>query len=136
MKHNCYAGTQLDAALTIIDDHPEQVGPIFSDIGADDFHGDTYKLNTETFNKHLAALDQRLTGVILPKLLAAIADSHGQRTTDPVMMNYYDPYENKRPNVHPYFIQIDDPTRCGGPKERERRYARPASISLMTRRRV
>lgn len=112
VKHNFYAGSQLDAALTIIHDHPGQVGPISLDIGADDFQGDVNtngcKLNVADFNKRLAALDQRLAGVILPKLVAAITDSKGQRTTDLVLMNYYDPYENLCPNVHPYFVQIDN----------------------------
>jgi hypothetical protein len=64
-------------------------------------------VNGSGWDADLAALDQNLTGVILPRLVAALTDRHGVRTGDLVMMNYYDPWQNECPNAVSYVVQLN-----------------------------
>lgn len=103
--HNYYLGSQLNAALSFLKNHAGQVSPVSLDIGANDLLPDINSSNctvSSTWNTDLANLDSRLTGTILPKLVSALTNSSGQRTGDLVMMNYYDPYQNKCPNSLSY----------------------------------
>ncbi|MBF6591124.1 MAG: SGNH/GDSL hydrolase family protein [Ktedonobacterales bacterium] len=102
--HNYYFSPQLNAAINFIKGHAGRVSPVSLDIGANDLLPD---INSSTctvsasWNTDLANLDARLTGTILPKLVAALT-VNGVRTGDLVMMNYYDPYQNKCPNSLSY----------------------------------
>jgi lysophospholipase L1-like esterase len=94
--HNYYLGPQLHAALSFINAHRGHVSPVSLDIGANDLLPD---INASTcavsssWSSDLSALDNRLTGTILPELVAALT-VNGVRTGDLVMMNYYDPFQN------------------------------------------
>lgn len=71
------------------------------DIGANDLLPDINVSNctvSSSWETDLANVDARLTGTILPQLVAAMTNSSGVRTGDLVMMNYYDPYQNACPN--------------------------------------
>ena len=57
--------------------------------------------------REIAALDSRVTGTILPQLVAALTNSSGVRTGDLVMMNYYDPYQNSCPNSLAYVQELN-----------------------------
>jgi lysophospholipase L1-like esterase len=96
--HNYYLGSQLNAAVSFIKGHAGKVSPVSLDIGANDLLPDISGSNctiSSSWSTDLANLDSRLTGTILPKLTAALANSGGIRTGDLVMMNYYDPFENQ-----------------------------------------
>lgn len=103
LRHSYYGGSQLDAALMFIHDHPGQVGPVSLDIGADDMLPDvnegTCTIDQNKWNADLARVDHDLTGTILPKLTSTLKDSSGKVTGQLVMMNYYDPFHNKCPNA-------------------------------------
>lgn len=102
--HDYYLGSQLSAALSFIRAHRGQVSPVSLDMGANDLLPD---INSSTcavsssWSTDLANLDNRLVNTILPQLVAALK-VNGVRTGDLVMMNYYDPYQNKCPNSVSY----------------------------------
>jgi lysophospholipase L1-like esterase len=91
LLHNYYVGAQLKAAVSFIKNHPGKVSPVSLDIGANDLLPDissSCSINPN-WTTDLSNLNSRLTGTILPQLLAAL-----NGTGDLVMMNYYDPYQN------------------------------------------
>lgn len=110
LRHNQYSGSQLSAAVKFIKGHAGQVSPVSLDIGANDLlpdiNGSTCTISS-TWSTDLANVDTRLTGTILPQLVAALTNTSGVRTGDLVMMNYYDPYQNQCPNTVPYVQQIN-----------------------------
>lgn len=108
--HNYYLGSQLNAAVSYIKRYPGQVSPVSLDIGANDLLGDISSSTcavSSSWASDLAALDSRLTGTILPKLVAALTNSSGARTGDLVMMNYYDPYQNACPTSVTYVQELN-----------------------------
>jgi lysophospholipase L1-like esterase len=100
-----YTGAQLSAAVTYLHLYAGHISPVTLDIGANDIDQDTNSstcvINTAQFNSDLATLDYNLTHVILPQLVAAMTID-GRMTGDLLMMNYYDPLQNKCPNTVPY----------------------------------
>lgn len=111
LKRSFYAGPQLAAAVAFLTAHQGKVSPVSLDIGANDMIRDldpsTCTVNGSGWDADLAALDQNLTGVILPRLVAALTDRRGVRTGDLVMMNYYDPWQNECPNAVSYVVQLN-----------------------------
>jgi lysophospholipase L1-like esterase len=105
-----YIGPQLDAALIYLALHSGQVSPVTLDIGANDFlpliNTSTCVINVSAFNSALVTLDSNLRQTILPELHAALM-VNGQLTGDLVMMNYYDPLQNKCPNTVPYVEEVN-----------------------------
>ena len=104
LLHNYYFGSQLNAAVNFINGHKGQVSPVSLDMGANDLLPDINASTcaiSSTWTTDLANLDARMTGTILPKLVAALT-VNGKRTGDLVIMNYYDPYQNQCPNTLPY----------------------------------
>jgi len=104
LLHNYYFGAQLTAAVNFLKAHPGQVSPVSLDMGANDLLPDINASTcaiSSTWTTDLANLDTRMTGTILPKLVAALT-VNGKRTGDLVIMNYYDPYQNQCPNTLPY----------------------------------
>jgi lysophospholipase L1-like esterase len=99
-----YVGSQLNAALAYLHVYAGQVSPVTLDIGANDITRDintsNCTINQQQFQKDLATLDKNLTQTILPQLHAALT-VNGQVTGDLVMMNYYDPFQNKCPATVP-----------------------------------
>lgn len=102
VQHNYYSGSQLNAALAFIAQHPGQVGPISLDIGANDVLGD---INPRTcavdpyWRTDLRNLDDNLTNIILPKLLLALSQSTSTPWRELALMNYYNPYQQACPNT-------------------------------------
>lgn len=113
--HNYYLGSQLNAAVFYLKYYAGKVSPVSLDIGANDLLPDI-NLSTCTvsssWESDLAALDSRLTGTILPKLVAAMTNKSGARTGDLVMMNYYDPYQNACPNSLTFVSSVRTSTAC------------------------
>jgi lysophospholipase L1-like esterase len=108
--HNYYLGSQLSAAELFLALHPGQVSPVSLDIGANDLLPDINRSTctvSSTWATDLATVDNNVTQTILPGLLSALKDSHGNLTGDLVMMNYYDPFQNLCPNTVPYIQQIN-----------------------------
>jgi lysophospholipase L1-like esterase len=108
--HNYYLGSQLDAATFFLATHPGQVSPVTLDMGANDLLPD---INPSTcvvspsWTSDLATLNSNLVTTILPRLVAALTNSSGQRTGDLILTNYYDPYINKCPNSLTYVQQMN-----------------------------
>lgn len=108
--HNYYLGSQLNAAVNYLTYYSGKVSPVSLDIGANDLLPDIDKSTctvSSSWESDLSALDTRLTGTILPKLVAALTNSKGVRTGDLVMMNYYDPYQNICPNSLAYVQELN-----------------------------
>ena len=105
-----YLGSQLNAALFYLAQHPGQVSPVTLDIGATNFTPDintkTCAINTTKFASDLATLDADLTSTILPKLHNALV-VNGKLTGDLVVMNYYDPFQNICPDTVPYIQTVN-----------------------------
>jgi lysophospholipase L1-like esterase len=104
-----YVIAQLSAAVAYLHAHAGKVSPVTLDIGANDLIPD---LNASTcavssnWASDLATVDSNLTQVILPQLVAAMTVD-GKVTGDLLLMNYYDPYQNRCPNTVPYIQQIN-----------------------------
>ncbi len=100
-----YLGSQLSAAVAYLHLYAGHVSPVTLDIGANDIDHDlnssTCAIDTTQFASHIATLDYNLTHVILPQLVAAMT-INGHMTGDLLVMNYYDPLQNKCPNTIPY----------------------------------
>jgi len=99
--------SQLVAALAYLKANAGKVSPVTLDIGANDmlnkdnFNPFTCAVNKSGFWASLKILDANLTGTILPKLQGALTVK-GRVTGKIVMMNYYDPLQNKCPKSVPY----------------------------------
>lgn len=105
LRKSLYIGPQLTAALNYLHQHSGQVSPITLDIGANDLVLDINRANCTVsphFQTDLQTLDTNLTQTILPQLHAALIVD-GQVTGDLVVMNFYDPYQNRCPNTVSYF---------------------------------
>ncbi|WP_376793829.1 SGNH/GDSL hydrolase family protein [Thermogemmatispora sp.] len=106
-----YLGSQLNAALNFLRAHAGQVSPVTLDIGANDvlpyLNSQTCAIDTTASTSALQTLDYNLRQVILPQLRAALT-VNGQVTGDLLVMNYYDPYQNKCPNTVPYTQQLNE----------------------------
>jgi len=104
-----YIGSQLNAAILYLELNPGKVSPVTLDIGANDMLKD---INTSTcvvsstWESDLATMDANIKQVILPKLAAAMT-VNGQRSGDILLMNYYDPYQNKCPAELPYAQELN-----------------------------
>jgi lysophospholipase L1-like esterase len=104
IDHYYYPGAQLTAAVNFIKNHAGQVSPVTLDIGANDLTGD---INTSTcainanWNTDEQNTISRLT-TILNTLKSAL-----NGTGDLLVMNYYDPYQNKCPNSVPDIQQFN-----------------------------
>lgn len=95
LDHYFYSGAQLTAAVNFIKNHAGQVSPVTLDIGANDLTGD---INTSTcvisanWNTDEQNTIARLT-TIITTLKNAL-----NGTGDLLVMNYYDPFQNKCPD--------------------------------------
>jgi lysophospholipase L1-like esterase len=108
--HNYYLGSQLNAAVSYLKYYSGKVSPVTLDIGANDLLPDINVSNctvSSSWESDLANVDTRLTGTILPKLVAAMTNSSGARTGDLLMMNYYDPFQNACPNSLAYVQELN-----------------------------
>lgn len=105
-----YLGSQLNAATTFLKLFPGQVSPVTLDIGANDVNGDinvsTCVYDQAKFESDLATLDANLTQVILPQLRQAMT-VNSQMSGDLLIMNYYDPYQNRCPGSLPYAQELN-----------------------------
>jgi lysophospholipase L1-like esterase len=105
-----YLGPQLSAALSYLQTFSGQVSPVTLDLGANDllpdFDPSTCQVNVQQFQTDLQTLDTNLRQTILPQLRAALT-VHGRVTGDLVLMNYYDPYQNRCPNTVSYVQTVN-----------------------------
>ncbi len=95
LKKYIYFTPQLQAGVNFIKRHPGQVSPVTLDIGANDMLPDINSSNctiSSSASTHLANVKSNLT-TILSQLKSAL-----NGTGDLLIMNYYDPYQNKCPN--------------------------------------
>jgi len=93
--HDRYAGNQLDAAVAFLEAHRGQVSPVTLEIGANDVLPDfspTTCSKSASGDADLARMDQNITQVILPRLVAALQTPDGARAGDLHLLNYYNPY--------------------------------------------
>lgn len=94
-----YLGTQLGAAVAFLQRHPGQVRAVTLDIGANDLLPDVGRQTCTVgprFPSDLAALDARLVQAILPQLRSAMT-LRGRPVGDLLLLNYYDPFQNRCP---------------------------------------
>jgi hypothetical protein len=97
-RHIQYNGSQFSMAVNFLKQHTGQVSPVSLDIGADDLLPDYARATCgvkASFQQDLARVDIDLTKTILPQLVQTLTNSHGQRTGDLVLMNYYNPFANE-----------------------------------------
>jgi len=105
-----YIGSQLNAALLYLSLHRGQVSPVTLTIGANDLlpaiNSKTCEINASEFDAALPLLDANLTQVILPQLHNALMVD-GKVTGDLVMMNYYDPFQDRCPLTVPLIQEFN-----------------------------
>lgn len=101
LHKSLYLGSQLRAAVNYLRAHAGQVSPVTLDIGVNDLVGDLDAVHctvSPRWLKDLALVENNLKNVIIPQLLAALT-VNGQVTGDLILLNYYDPYQDKCPNT-------------------------------------
>lgn len=101
LHKSIYLGSQLDTAVNYLRAHAGQVSPVTLDIGANDLISDLNVANcvvNPKWSSDLALMESNLKNVILPQLIAAMT-VNGQMTGDLILLNYYDPYQDKCPNT-------------------------------------
>ncbi|MBF6592676.1 MAG: SGNH/GDSL hydrolase family protein [Ktedonobacterales bacterium] len=99
-----YIGAQLGAAVAFLKRHPGQARAVTLDIGANDLLPDVGPQSCAVGPRFLAdlrALDAHLVQTILPQLRAALA-YHGRPAGDLLLLNYYDPFQNRCPASVPF----------------------------------
>ncbi|HTK11956.1 MAG TPA: SGNH/GDSL hydrolase family protein [Ktedonobacteraceae bacterium] len=100
---------QMDLAVGVLHLLAGQVSPVTLDIGANDVLNamDTTSctVNIPQFQFDLLRLDTNLQ-LILPALHAAL-QVKGKKAGDLLVMNYYDPYQNRCPNLVSYTQEIN-----------------------------
>ncbi len=95
LKKYIYFTPQLQAGISFIKHHPGQVSPVTLDIGANDLLPDINSSNctiSSSWTSDLATVKSNLI-TIVSQLKSAL-----NGTGDLLLMNYYDPYQNKCPN--------------------------------------
>ncbi|HEX7736380.1 MAG TPA: GDSL-type esterase/lipase family protein [Ktedonobacteraceae bacterium] len=101
LHKSVYLGPQLDAAVNFLRAHAGQVSPVTLDIGVNDLipdlNGATCTINPK-WTSDLALAMNNFKNVILSRLIAAMT-VNGQMTGDLILLNYYDPYQDKCPNT-------------------------------------
>lgn len=106
-----YRGSQLQAAVNFIKQHRGQVSPVTLDIGINDEAGDvddrTCQVNGSSFHRHLLRMDQNMSKVILRQLVDAMTVK-GKMTGDLILLNYYEPFQNRCPNIVPDTQHINE----------------------------
>lgn len=111
LRKSPYKGSQLDAAVNFIEEHPGQVSPVTIDMGINDVGGAindrTCGVNRASFERHLQSMDANMSSVILPRLIQALT-VNGTRTGDLLVLNYYEPFQNRCPNIVPYTQTVND----------------------------
>ncbi len=104
LHKSLYSGSQLQAALNYLHAHAGQVSPVTLDIGVNDLIPDLNPTNcaiNAKWQSDMVAVDNNLRNIILPQLVAALT-VHGQMTGDLLLLNYYDPYQDRCPNTMQY----------------------------------
>jgi lysophospholipase L1-like esterase len=100
---------QLPIALAVLRLLVGQVSPVTLDIGANDLlnlvDSAHCQVNLGKFQSDLQQLDVNLRQ-LLPALHAAL-QVQGKTTGDLLVMNYYEPYQNRCPNFVPYTQQVN-----------------------------
>lgn len=99
IHHDAYIGPQLDAATSFLRRHAGAVNPVTLNIGSNDVLPDWDSSTcspTSNSTQDLATLDTNLTQTILPALKSALGNQY--RTSDLVLLNYYNPFASECPN--------------------------------------
>lgn len=110
-RHVQYSGPQLDAVVSFIKAHPGQVAPLTLEIGANDVLADFNQGSctaSSNADADLALLDSNLTNTILPRLVDALTTSAGHRSSDLVLLNYYNPFAKSCPDSGPFIRRLND----------------------------
>ncbi len=111
--HGSYTGPQLQAAIDFLTAARNQgrVSPITLEIGSNDVLPD-WDQTTCTANANvdadLARMDDNLTKVILPQLLAALQSRTNAGNGDLHLLNYYNPYAKECPGSAPFVNEVND----------------------------
>lgn len=109
LRKYVYTGPQLAAILKYVHKYAGQVSPVTLDIGANDVMKDINSSNctiNASWEADLALMDTNLTQVILPQLVAALTVD-GQVTSDLLLMDYYDPFQNSCSNSISYVQELN-----------------------------
>jgi lysophospholipase L1-like esterase len=109
--HGFYTGSQLGAAEAFLKAHPGEVSPVTLEIGANDMLPDLNTSNciaSTSVTNDLNMMDDNLTKVILPQLLAALHTTSGDRAGDLVLLNYYDPFAQECPTSQAFIHTFND----------------------------
>ena len=111
--HGSYTGPQLQAAIDFLKAARNQgrVSPITLEIGSNDVLPDwdqTTCTAGPNVDADLARMDNNLTQVILPQLLAALGARTNAGNGDLHLLNYYNPYAKECPASAPFVHEVND----------------------------
>jgi len=110
--HGSYTGPQLHAAIDFLTAARNQgrVSPITLEIGSNDVLPDwdqTTCTAGPNVDADLARMDDNLTKVILPQLLAALQSKTNAGNGDLHLLNYYNPYAKECPASAPFVNELN-----------------------------
>jgi lysophospholipase L1-like esterase len=113
LHHGSYTGPQLQAAIDSLtrEENKGHVSPITLEIGSNDVIPDwdrTACVATASVEADLTRMDDNLTQVILPKLLAALGTPKSGHNGDLHLLNYYNPFIKECPNSAPFVHELND----------------------------
>lgn len=111
LRKSAYQGSQLDAAVDFIQQHQGQVSPVTIDMGINDIgravNDQTCAVDRALFEQRMDQMDYNMSHFILPRLVQALT-VNGHRTGDLLVLNYYEPFQNRCPDVVPYTQTVND----------------------------
>lgn len=111
LRHSQYLGSQLDAAVSFLENHRGEINPVTFDMGANDvftdFDATTCSYDAGRAQSDIMTLDTNLTKTILPQLTQADTTTTGARAGKFLMLNYYDPFAKQCPNSLPLIQMLN-----------------------------
>lgn len=110
--HGSYFGAQLQAAIDFLKNPRNygRVSPITLEIGSNDVIPDwdqTTCAASPNADVDLARMDENLTKVILPQLLATLGARTNAGNGDLHLLNYYNPFAKKCPGSAPFVNELN-----------------------------
>ncbi|MGE5335028.1 MAG: SGNH/GDSL hydrolase family protein [Nitrososphaerota archaeon] len=111
--HGSYTGPQLQAAIDFLKNPRNQgrVSPITLEIGSNDVLPDWDEATcsaSSSAGADLARMDDNLTSVILPQLLAALGNGTKANNGDLHLLNYYNPFAKECPDSAKFVHEVND----------------------------
>lgn len=111
--HGSYTGPQLQAAIDFLKNPRNQgrVSPITLEIGSNDVLPDWNEVScsaSSSAEADLARMDDNLTTIILPQLLAALGNHTKASNGDLHLLNYYNPFAKVCPDSAKFVHEVND----------------------------